>query len=1466
MKYRLLRFSLLSVLVMLCGGLSLAAILETTGNENPAGFRDIKIDLTQHSELLTESNVYITVAEDGTIGTTDNEENAAATIKGKAHGSYGSSNFTASVPVKGCVKITYATHDYGNDIVVTNTEGKEVAKFNTNGAKWMSNHDNVVVAYYRTNEPTTLNFSKANYNPYFAVEAIAEADLPAEVTNYNITFAAGEGATGVAPAALEIQAGSKFTAPKNYTLYKEGATLTGWNDGTKTYAVGEEITPTADMTLTAVYTTNEVSLADRPEAVVIDFALDGYNDNPKYKFQGNTGIIVSQATVKGKAIDVKADVDATSGKFAHNGSGWHQVNTGTKVTVPSAKDAIIKVSTYNDETGASMTFAGNNGTADNKVVGYTATAEDATCEIAQVANNYWNKLTVTLPASKVAEQDITGTWDYSNAAVMEATMALSGSNEAGEVSSIEGTLKMTVLANGASFRNNGNNIQVRNGAEFRIPVRTAGDLVTIKGYPGYSYYKINDGDEITNTNDNPQTEYKAKGSDAERGYVSVVSTNGNNYFLSLSVVQYAPKEKITLDNEPATATFPFNEGTEGQKATFSNADYFLSSKVNVGSNWSIQDKSTYAGTTETRLTPADQHDDNLTDADAVSFVITPKPGFTFTPTKVAFKANRYGTDNGLIDAYWQNANGTTVELEKGIKPERNNSNKNTEKSYDITGATAGEGTCGLKLFLYHLQAGKQIGLADIVIEGVLNGTEKDVPVLASFKINGNEYAVEDVFGEQYEATLELSKAETMVSANNPLTDVTAKSGEVGTITYAEKENACTVTIPMTAGETLMDYVLNVVYKPDFTLSYLDVEGNVLKTQLVEKDAAIGEFAYDINDVAATKDGYKARGWFKTGVLGEKYTTADVITADTKLYSIQTEIEVPSTHKKYNFDLTDKLFYAEDHEAFNPAGEGYYWHDAQHGWAFKNGNTVDLLVGPKATITITLCQYGSGTGIVVKKGDQTLATLDGKAEGDGGTAVYSYEGEPGTLTLEMQCSGEMYIHAVKIVNTAEVNFDSDGNWYFVKAGDGSSLIDVIDVVNGKNAAKDAERSFIFLPKGTYDLDATVKTAITGHNISIIGESMDKTIIVTKPDKSVEGLGKADLLDVSGTNLYMQDLTLKNALDYYNAGSAGRAAVLQDAGNRTIGKNVRMLSYQDTYYSSNSSQQAYWETCDIHGTVDFICGGGDIRFQNTTISLEPRKTDGSGSRTIVAPTTNTQFGYVFDGCTVVDLAQGKGDWNFGRTWQNNPITVYLNTTLDDNAKNTLISTRWIEKGMNNKDPKVFGEFGTKDAAGADITPASNKINSHGGVFETILTAEQAAEYAYEKMFAGDWKPMAIAAQLEAPEASYADGVISGLESGHVYLLTNSANGSWWIINETTGTFALADAPQFKFNAGDELTIRAANARGGFGPAKQVAGTATSIQAINAAMERGEQVIFNLAGQRVNKATKGLYIINGKKVVVK
>ena len=953
------------------------------------------------------------------------------------------------------------------------------------------------------------------------------------------------------------------------------------------------------------------------------------------------------------------------------------------------------------------------------------------------------------------------------------------------------------------------------------------------------------------------------------GEATTLTITGMSYCPYVAVQAIAPKEKVTLDNEPATATFAFNLGTEGQKADFGDAnDYFITSKVTYGSNLILKGLDAN-GIGQTQFEPLTQQNEgsNPTAADesnAIRFLIQPNFGFTFTPTKVSLKTTRYGTDNGLLDFSWQNPDGTTVSLAVGVKPNRNNeTQKYSELSYDIEGATPGEGTCGLLVNLYHLQSGKQIGFADIVIEGTLSGTEKDLPVLATLTINGQEYTAAEIFDDSYEAEFELSKTVPMVSAENPVT-VTAASGELGTITYDGDDTKCVVTIPMTSSEAYVDYVLTVVQKPDFILTYIDTDKKtVMGTQQVEKDAAIGQFAVDYT-TATAPEGQKVRGWFLKTAGGEKYTTETVITSNINLYAVATDIEEASTYKKYTFDLTDKNFDANDHEAFNPSGEGFYWHDAQHGWAFKNGNKVDLLVGPKAIVSVTLCRYGNADDIVITENGQEIGTLPGKnnTDTDGEIVAFNYVGEGGTITLNMNTSGEMYIHGVKIVNTAETNYESDGNWYFVKAGDASSLIDVLEIVNGINASRDAERSYIFLPDGTYDLNETVKTAISGHNISIIGQSMENTIIVTAPDKSIEGLGSADMFHNSGSNLYLQDVTLKNALDYYGALSGGqvggRAAVLQDAGTRTIGKNVRMLSYQDTYYSSNAGQQAYWENCDIHGTVDFICGGGDVRFQNTTISLEPRATNGTGGRTITAPTTNTQFGYVFDGCKVVDLANGKGNWNFGRTWQNQPICVYLNTTLDDNAANTLVSTRWTEKGMNSKDPKLFGEYHTMDVNGNDITPTSNIINSHGGTFQTIISAEKAAEFAYDKMFT-NWDPASLAAQVAAPaDAKYTGGSVvwTAVDKAVAYALFK--NGQYVGMTQGTSFNITIDAES------EELTIRAANQMGGFGEAAHVDGTTTGIS--TSLNEAPDSVIYNMQGVRVDKAVHGVYIINGKKTVQK
>jgi histidine ammonia-lyase len=62
---------------------------------------------------------------------------------------------------------------------------------------------------------------------------------------------------------------------------------------------------------------------------------------------------------------------------------------------------------------------------------------------------------------------------------------------------------------------------------------------------------------------------------------------------------------------------------------------------------------------------------------------------------------------------------------------------------------------------------------------------------------------------------------------------------------------------------------------------------------------------------------------------------------------------------------------------------------------------------------------------------------------------------------------------------------------------------------------------------------------------------------------------------------------------------------------------------------------------------------------------------------------------------------------------------------------------------------------------------------------------------------------------------------------------------------------------------LSIRSANAMGGFGPEGHVAGT-TGIQTAKRTMD--DDVIYNLQGVRVKNPGKGIYIINGKKTILR
>ena len=328
--------------------------------------------------------------------------------------------------------------------------------------------------------------------------------------------------------------------------------------------------------------------------------------------------------------------------------------------------------------------------------------------------------------------------------------------------------------------------------------------------------------------------------------------------------------------------------------------------------------------------------------------------------------------------------------------------------------------------------------------------------------------------------------------------------------------------------------------------------------------------------------------------------------------------------------------------------------------------------------------------------------------------------------------------------------------YIPKNDVKALLVAIEVANKKNAEKDSKPFYIMIPDGFYDLGGTVLTQITGHHIALIGQSMEGTIIQNKPDIKQEGISKTAIFVNRGSNNYFQDLTLKNALDYYAAGSAGRAVTLQDKGTHTICNRVALLSYQDTYYSDNDLCQHYFQDSEIHGTVDFICGDGDVWFERCRIVTEKRSANGSGRDVIAAPkTSKTAWGYVFNRCSIENIIS---PFEYARGWHSTPRCIWLYTTLLTPEK--LNANRFDTRGMNTV-TSIFREYHTMNAQGQDITPKTNvltfsmqrkKVENGQDVIierehttETILTDDEAAQYSVANVF-GDWHPDEVIRQVE------------------------------------------------------------------------------------------------------------------------
>ncbi|MGN1375091.1 MAG: pectinesterase family protein [Prevotella sp.] len=1101
-----------------------------------------------------------------------------------------------------------------------------------------------------------------------------------------------------------------------------------------------------------------------------------------------------------------------------------------------------------------------------------------------------------------AQEDVTATWDFENdlPAGIQSSTNYQGV-EADIPSTVDGIMMHVDATNGKLYCIGRNNALFNSGTILQVPVKSNKDLVTVKAYPNYNNLTIGGVAMVEN-----EETHKATSAEAAQGYVEVIST-GSSYIYKVEVVHVSASTDETYDNVSGVLSWAVGN-EDATTASAEIKDAVVSSSVTVGTDLIVSESPAYSALGLSAgayvcYVPSTSNP-GCVETDMIEYSVKLQKGLTFTPTSVEFDAVKDGTDNAYFSWSYtiDGVESAIIAYSDPVNQIRRNNNANPDAPLthvEAISTTDSGREFSLRFYISNVANNKKMNIGNIKINGIVNGTV--IPrAFKDFKIDfrTNPYTVlspdtglpQDVTvtGAWHDTQHGYGNAVVKIPVDGPVkltiggcmfsNQVTISDGQGNTIDLDTKAAGCDT-------NTSFDHFVTWVYNsetpttltvdcgsycpfiyaeacdllPMVNVTYYDTDGKtVLGSELVQGGSKL-VYKYTESDLTIG-EGKAFRGWFNSNQsTALKVLEGTTIQKKTMLYARATTIENPTTTSRYIYDLSKQYFYDEDHEAIDMTGK---YHNS-HGWVFSNGQTIKLKVAGKAYVSLGCCLYTSEgvTATVTKEDGSTVTTFDAKAATDGAEYSFQYDGEATTLTITF--SGTTYIHRVAVSNVVEfVEYNEATGYYVIAPNDVSSFLLALTDANGKGNRK------IFLPNGTYDLGETALTAISGNNISIIGESMTGTIIKNAPLIENEGIGTTATLLNSSTGLYLQDLTLQNALDYYKASSAGRAVCLQDRGANTICKNVRMLSYQDTYYSNpqGSDKDFYWEDCEIHGTVDYLCGGGNVLYNRCTFVNESRSaTTRSGDATIAAPypigTTETavKWGYVMLDCNVVNKC---ATFNWGRSWGGYSTLVYIRTKIDEPSR--LAASRFTTGGMNIAAGK-FMEYGTMDAEGNDVTPTSNVLtfthSSGNRSYETIMTADAVAQYTPENMFP-TWLPTSVAAQKEVAAVTVNGSNISwdAVEGATAYAIFN---------NDVFVT--ITDAISYAVTEGDanKYSVRAANARGGFGPA---AGYTTGIGSVVA--DKSDVVstsCYNLQGVRVNDSYNGVVIKvatmkDGRKVATK
>ena len=345
-----------------------------------------------------------------------------------------------------------------------------------------------------------VNWTKASDNEWTSTTNPLEVTVTADETYtanfrqlYTVSFSnlSSYLASSMNPLAGPYYGGSndKFTIPAyaHKYLYSENKTFAGWSDGVNIYQSGDEITLTANTTLTPTFTQTTKTLNNVTEALSMTWNLR-YSEILFNSWQGanKQGYYTQLATIGGESVCIPMIIDPTSGKIDNSkrqNNDNAQVNSGTKFTIPAISGMeIVIANAYTAFSSTTVAGATDYTKSNNdKTLTYTYTGNANTIDIVINENNqYLKTIQVTYPVASITQYTTVYDIAASLASNIEGT---TGSLAATTADAAANAPELQVDAtNGKLGVNNSSWAQINEGTILTLPGVPEGATITFSLY------------------------------------------------------------------------------------------------------------------------------------------------------------------------------------------------------------------------------------------------------------------------------------------------------------------------------------------------------------------------------------------------------------------------------------------------------------------------------------------------------------------------------------------------------------------------------------------------------------------------------------------------------------------------------------------------------------------------------------------------------------------------------------------------------------------------------------------------------------------------------------------------------------------------------------------------------------------------------------------------------------------------